>query len=61
MTILSIWWRKGLAHRLRMGRAWRYTPALTRDDDLAQQMRDLICFARNPGQVIECALTLARS
>jgi predicted transcriptional regulator len=60
MTILNILCRKGLARRLRIGRAWRYTPALSRDDYLAQQVRDLISFARNPTRVIQHALTLAR-
>lgn len=60
MTILNILWRKGLARRLRIGRAWRYTAALSRDDHLARQMRDLICFAHNPSRVIQHALTQAR-
>ncbi len=40
MTVLSRLAKKGVANRTRDGRAWRYTPASTRESLTARAMRD---------------------
>ncbi len=56
MTVLTILCRKDLARRHLNGRAWRYAPALSRDDYLTQRVRDLVTLARDPEAVVRRAL-----
>jgi predicted transcriptional regulator len=56
MTVLTILCRKDLARRRRNGRAWLYAPTLSRDDYLAQRVRDLVTFAHDPEAVVRHAL-----
>lgn len=56
MTVLTILCRKDLARRDRHGQAWRYAPAISRDDYLTQRVRDLITLARDPEAVVRNAL-----
>jgi predicted transcriptional regulator len=60
MTVLTILCRKDLARRRRQGQAWRYTPALSRDDYLTQRVRDLITLAGDPEAVLRNALVGAQ-
>jgi predicted transcriptional regulator len=57
MTVLTILCRKDLARRHRSGRAWLYSPTLSRDDYLTQRVRDLVTLARDPEMVMRNALT----
>ncbi len=56
MTVLTILCRKNLARRHRSGRAWLYTPTLSRDDYLTQRVRDVVTHARDPEAVVRNAL-----
>ncbi len=56
MTVLTILCRKNLARRHRSGRAWLYTPTLSRDDYLTQRVRDVVTHARDPEAVVRTAL-----
>lgn len=56
MTVLEILYRKALLRRQRDGRAWRYSPALSRDDYIAGQVRELVGWAHNPAAVMRTVL-----
>jgi predicted transcriptional regulator len=56
MTVLEVLNRKALLHRHRDGRPWRYFPALSRDDYIAGQVRELVGWAHDPAVVIQTAL-----
>lgn len=54
MTILTRLWKKGLLTRIRSGRAFTYTAALSEDEVAAQRMQDVL------EPVKDRAATLAR-
>ena len=47
MTVLVRLYEKGLLERRRAGRAFAYGPVLTREEDAAQRMQDILAAAGN--------------
>jgi predicted transcriptional regulator len=51
MTVLDNLHRKGVVARERDGRAWRYTPVMSRDAYTAELMSEMLSGSRNPQSV----------
>ena len=52
MTILARLWDKGLLERDKVGRAFAYRPVLTRDEQTAARMQDVLSAAGDPGMAL---------
>ncbi|GAA2121332.1 BlaI/MecI/CopY family transcriptional regulator [Streptomyces synnematoformans] len=52
ITVLERLARKGTAHRERIGRSWRYTPAATRESYVSSLMMDILAQAGDRDAVL---------